>query len=254
LVDPMQREKAIGPARIEAYVDEIPKTEGETLHGVIVAAACNISKATRDRFRERCRAAGYAECYVWSRSEIEDMLFQPKNDGVLFAYFGISLTIRRRASATRLRARLATKRKLLRALGNGEYLQKRVMFIDPDDIHYPYLPEVDTKREGIPWKIHTVYKNHPRGIIVLVRKFQAYLHDDRVQWDIADAAPTHEFLNQNPWVSQEELETEMKSRTDFRKLELEWPPHNRATVTLTYLISFGSPAETVGGSRYHRVT
>ena len=32
------------------------------------------------------------EFYLWGAGELEDMLYQPKNDHILFAFFGISLT------------------------------------------------------------------------------------------------------------------------------------------------------------------
>jgi hypothetical protein len=42
---------------------------------------------------------------------LEDQLYQPKNDNLLFAYFGISLQIRKRTIRTALRSRLAMKKK-----------------------------------------------------------------------------------------------------------------------------------------------
>src|SRR5882757_8505282 len=45
------------------------------------------------------------------KGELEDQLYQPKNDNLLFAYFGISLTIRRRSMRTALRSRLAMKKR-----------------------------------------------------------------------------------------------------------------------------------------------
>ena len=75
--------------------------------------------ATSQRRPETCCAKNAAS---WHRRvphlgqgrDPEDMLFQPKNDGILFAYFGFSLSIRRRSVKTELRARLTTKRKLRR--------------------------------------------------------------------------------------------------------------------------------------------
>src|SRR5258705_372371 len=54
--------------------------------------------------------------HLWGKGEIEDMLFQPKNDHLLFAYFGVSLQVRRRSLRTDVRARLATKRKAQKVL------------------------------------------------------------------------------------------------------------------------------------------
>uniref|UniRef100_UPI001AEEC25F hypothetical protein n=1 Tax=Mesorhizobium mediterraneum TaxID=43617 RepID=UPI001AEEC25F len=101
-----KREKEIGPTKMGKYFDGIPAEERHDLYGVIFAAAADFSKKTRDVLRERCRSVGIAECHIWGKAEIEDMLYQPKNDGLLFAYFGISLAIRRRSVRTELRSRL----------------------------------------------------------------------------------------------------------------------------------------------------
>ena len=111
-----KREKAIGPTKIERYVGDIPDSEVADIYGIVFAAACNFSKQARDRFRERCRELGFAEAHLWGKGEIEDMLFQPKNDHLLFAYFGVSLQTRKRSLKTEVRARLATRRKAMKEL------------------------------------------------------------------------------------------------------------------------------------------
>jgi len=48
------------------------------------------------------------------------MLYQPKNDDVLFTFFGVSRRIRQRSLSAEVRRRLAIKRKAQRALeGSG---------------------------------------------------------------------------------------------------------------------------------------
>lgn len=86
------------------------------LYGIVFAAACEFSKATRDLFRARTRAMGVAEAHLWGRGELEDMLYQPKNDDVLFTFFGVSLRIRRQSAAAEVRRRLVVKRKAMRLL------------------------------------------------------------------------------------------------------------------------------------------
>lgn len=132
-----KRERAITPARIRKHLDAIPSASLEGLYGVVFVAACDFSKKTRDAFREWCRAAGVGEAHLWGKAELEDQLFQPKNNGLLFAYFGISLRIRRRSIRTQLRARLATKRKCERTLAQTHV---PVLLRDPTDGRYPYVP------------------------------------------------------------------------------------------------------------------
>jgi len=93
-----KRERAIGPTKAAGYLREIVLVPEQPLYGLIFAEACDFSKRTRDTIFDWCRSNGIAEVHVWGRGELEDMLFQPKNDGLLFAYFGISLTIRRHTS------------------------------------------------------------------------------------------------------------------------------------------------------------
>ena len=40
------------------------------------------------RFRARTQAPGLSEAYLSGKGELEDMLYQPKNDDVLFTFFG----------------------------------------------------------------------------------------------------------------------------------------------------------------------
>ena len=61
-------------------------------------------------------ARGVQDSFLWGKAELEDQLYQPRHDHLLFAYFGISLQARRRSVKTTFSARLVTKRKLLKAL------------------------------------------------------------------------------------------------------------------------------------------
>jgi hypothetical protein len=103
------------------HLGEIADDEARRLYGIVFAAACDFSKATRDVLHIWCREHGISEVHVWGKGEIEDQLFQPKNDHLLFAYFGISLQIRRRSARTSLRSMMAMKRKVMRHLGEDDY-------------------------------------------------------------------------------------------------------------------------------------
>ncbi|MBK8160291.1 MAG: hypothetical protein IPK59_16465 [Rhodospirillaceae bacterium] len=87
-----KRERAIGPKKLADYMGDLPAAVDPPLHGVIFAAACDFSIKARDEFRRIAREKGLSEAYLWGRGEIEDMLYQPKNDHLLFAYFGVSLS------------------------------------------------------------------------------------------------------------------------------------------------------------------
>lgn len=166
-----KREKSIGPKKVEQFLDEIGQDTLGNLYGLVLACSCDLSLKSRDLFRSKCRDAGISECYVWSRGELEDMLFQPKNDGLLFAYFGISLRYRERSLKTAIRARLAVKRKLSRAVGgHGDV----VLLRDPEDDRYPYIQK-DVARDDHRWWVRTVTDHHPLGIEVECGRYSAFL-------------------------------------------------------------------------------
>ncbi len=52
------------------------------------------------------------EFQLWGKAELEDMLCQPKNDHILFTFFGISLVTRRRSRSTEIRKIVTNKNKL----------------------------------------------------------------------------------------------------------------------------------------------
>jgi len=83
-----KREKAIGPQKIKAIICDFFSEAEQKHYGYILTAACDFSKAARDTFFEEARKNGVQEFYIWGKAEIEDQLFLPKNDYLLFAYFG----------------------------------------------------------------------------------------------------------------------------------------------------------------------
>jgi len=92
-----KREKALPPKRLRKVVEESLASLAGPPHGFILAVASDISKDARDAFREEMVARGVEEFLIWAKSELEDFLFQPNNDRLLFAYFWISLQPRRRS-------------------------------------------------------------------------------------------------------------------------------------------------------------
>ena len=71
------------------------------------------------------------------------MLYQPKNDDVLFTFFGISKRIRQRSLSAEVRRRLAIKRKAQRVL---EGSRTEVLVRDASDERYPYPDENQTDK------------------------------------------------------------------------------------------------------------
>lgn len=179
-----KREKRITPAQMRAHLAGIVLIPGEPLYGLIFAAACDFSKATRDVLAAWCRANGVTEWHIWGKGELEDMLFQPRFDNLLFAYFGISLTIRRRSRATELRGQIAVKRKLKRFIdGNNDGL---VLLRDIEDHTYPAEPPAGQRPR---FRVRRAVGIAPDGLRVRTAMKQAWLSVDGTEWDAALAGP-----------------------------------------------------------------
>jgi len=196
-----KREKTITPKKIEKFVNSIKSDP--ILYGIIFVAACDFSKKTRDRFIGLIREKGFKEFHLWGKKEIEDSLFQPKNDHLLFAYFNISLKIRERSVKSQLRSRLSTKRKVLKSLVEHHPILLRNI---EDDL-YPDKDKIKNFKEKLYWDVFTFRGRCYCGIKILLKKFFAYIdinpkNGKLISWDIyGKCNDSIEFQN-NPWISK----------------------------------------------------
>jgi len=145
-----KREKAIGPARLDSIISDAIDSKNPP-YGYVLAAPANFSKASYDKFREELRRCGVMEFYLWGRAALEDMLHLPKNDHILFTFFGISLVSRRRSRATEIRTVVNIRNKLVKILGERPRFQF-VLLRDTKDVHYPYKSEYKDFKERPRWK------------------------------------------------------------------------------------------------------
>ncbi|WP_158263854.1 restriction endonuclease [Deinococcus arcticus] len=182
-----KREKRIGPAQVRRYVEEsVPGPE--VPYGFILAAACDFSKKAYDAFRAALIGTGVQEFHLWGKAELEDMLFQPKNDHLLFAYFGISLQTRKRSKQNELRSLLTWRKRILRALDSERgVIGQDVLLLDADCQDYPLMDEVPDFETAQPWGIFRVKLMHPQHFLVLeVARHLAYADDQTGEWDVLE--------------------------------------------------------------------
>ena len=225
-----KREKAIGPAKIVENVDALPD---EDVYGVIFAAACEFSKKARDAFLDRCRERGFREVLLWGKAEIEDQLFQPRNDHLLFAYFGISLRTRRRSAQAELRAVIATKRRLKKLLADGRSWM--VVVRDAAASTYPKDPGFPSGRTPS-WFVAPACRVLHRGLEVQFRAFKAYLADDGLGWDAADV---RDLFRRYWYVGRWPIDGQSDPREqNVDQLWDGWPEVNRAWLYVKGLIPF----------------
>jgi len=165
-----KRERSIPPSKIAAYIEKMIPEGAEVPYGVIFSAPTDFSKKTRDVFRDSLRRRAFG-----NKADIEDALYQPKNDHLLYAYFGISLQIQKRSQRSALRSVLAIKRKAIKHLGD---IRRRsfgeILIRDIDDNHYPYSKGLPSFRQNPPWKKFYFVGHEHDGIKVLVRRYLAY--------------------------------------------------------------------------------
>lgn len=191
-----KREKSLGPKRVREVVKESLPSLSAMPHGFVLAVACDVSKASRDAFREEMVKRGVAEFILWAKGELEDMLFQPKNDRLLFAYFGIALQPRRRNLSTVLRSTIAKKKQLASLLKDVEDFVhgKVVLFRDPTDSRYPNEPaENEPPARWLACRVLSLKK--PEHLLVLWREHLAAVSADQKGWDyIASYNVAESFL------------------------------------------------------------
>lgn len=233
-----KREKAISPGKLKKYLVELPKPSEEGLYGIVFVAACDFSKGARDAFYTMTRELGFSEVRLWGKAEIEDQLFQPKNDYLLFAYFGISLQVRRRSAKTAIRARLAMKKKAKKILTDFT----EVLIRDPLDDRYPNpdpdnsLP-IEKRRDWAVFKCKGCFHD---GVYFLNRRSFAYLSDDNTQWDVAETMnDSHPF--DNPWKSEKFIEIQEKerfARGDAMKIWDALEPRNKAWLETVLILPY----------------
>ena len=197
-----KRERAIGPAKLKQYLDEIPVETRSELHGIVFAAACDFSKATRDTLRDWAREHGINEAHMWGKGELEDQLYQPKNDHLLFAYFGFSLQIRKQSVRTALRSRLAMKKRA-ETVFNGTMHHSNVLVRDPAEDRYPYADDPTNAYRGI-WRVYGFRGLGPLGIYVQTKRHFAYFDDKSPGWDIIEAVNVELNRHEDHWALDEE--------------------------------------------------
>jgi len=181
-----KRERQINPARIRRIVSSNLSGLTEKPYGYMLVAACDFSRAARDTFREEVIKHGVEEFYIWGKAEVEDHLYLPKNDHLLFAYFGISLQVRRRSLKTESRAKLSLKKKLTNALGEIDQPgHARVLIRDPRDEHYPYIDSADEFMKSPRWRYWEFYAHEPPDHLAFVyKKHYAYVNWETKEYDI----------------------------------------------------------------------
>lgn len=215
-----KRAKTFAAADARRVVAEAVPDGADQPYGLVVAVAADVTTETVLAFHEAARGRGITEGHLWTKAQLEDLLFRPDNDHLLFAYFGISLVTRRRGHLTDLRARIALKRKLLRALGKDKVtdpIYEDVLIRDISDDRYPYAPA--DKSDPPRWAGVRIEALHPLGLFVIRFVHEGWVKPDGT-WDLyrplrEDASHLGTDLRRQ--LSPEVEQREWAARPDARK-------------------------------------
>lgn len=233
-----KREKSITPKKLKKYAEAINVSPDQQIYGVIFVAACDFSKRSRDAFVDVIRKKGIQQFHLWGKAELEDMLFQPKNDHLLFAYFGISLIIRRRSVRTQIRSKLSIKRKIIKHIGNlngGNY--QGVLIRDSHDTSYPSKDRIKDFDKNPKWWPYQFRGHYYDGIMLLTKRFFAYLADDQVHWDyVPDVNDAYNV--ENPWQDESGSKRLDEKRDRVWRYWLEIPNQNQAWFEIIRIIPY----------------
>ena len=176
-----KREKEIGPKKIKTILLDIdPKNPP---YGYILAVSTNFSKKSYDVFREELRKKEVMEFYLWGKAELEDMLHLPKNDRILFTFFGISLVSKRRTRTTEIRSAVSVKNKLFRTVGEGHQFHQSILVRDLKDTNYPFESKYSDFKTNPRWKEYVAYGHHQLGLLCHGHEYFAYIDTEKKGWD-----------------------------------------------------------------------
>jgi hypothetical protein len=175
-----KRELKLGPTDVAKIISDGVYKDNPP-YGYILIASTNFSKKSYDVFREGLLSRGVMEFYLWGKAELEDLLFMPKNDRILFTYFGISLTSMKRSQLSARRSVVQVKNKVMKVFGDTP--SGKVLLRTLDDNHYPSENKYPDFSEHPRWKQFAVKIYSATGFFVEVSCFVGYLDSATKEWD-----------------------------------------------------------------------
>jgi len=234
-----KREHELGPTKVSRIIDDGIKSDPP--YGYILVASVNFSKKSYDTFREKLREKGVSEFYLWGKGELEDLLYLPKNDRVLFTFFGVSLATKRKSKSTERRFAVNNKNKLARILAEGEVsrdIYSSVLIRDINDENYPWEDRYADFEINPRWREFGAIEFHPRGLIFHVHKYYAYIDEEKREFDFTQESD----LISRPYENQANMrKREKKDTSSSQNAEDFWKhfrSENRAYFVIDGLLPY----------------
>jgi hypothetical protein len=181
-----KRHADLGPKKIKEIIDSDIDINNIPF-GYILVASSNFSKKSYDVFRSELAKKGILEFYLWGKAELEDMLYLPKNDRILFTFFGISLTSKRRVKTTERKIFVGNKNKLFKILGTEPSFMTKILIRDINDSMYPHQSKYPDFKKFPRWNELEMTQYSVSGIFVLVHEYFAFINERAKNWDYTNA-------------------------------------------------------------------
>jgi hypothetical protein len=242
-----KRYKTITPAQAKAFVRELVPDPKHPPYGIVLAVAAEASSKTIAAFHEERAKRGVTEAHLWTKAHLEDMLFRPENDNLLFAYFGISISQKKQNAVALLRSQLRIRKKLMQALKLEYVDDESSEAILVRDINNSSYPKLLPSRYGDSDNCHPVHTAEafvlmPNGLWVKRFRHFGWL-DSTGNWDIqpevafsaGDVAANVEF-DHNEFESFQKRNDKAKAVRESLKDGVECSIHEYAFLPFTSII------------------
>jgi hypothetical protein len=221
-----KREKTITPAKMRSFIQD--GVDGKKPpYGYILAAATNISKAAYDVFREQLKKKGVTDFHFWGKNHLEDSLSLPQNDDILFTFFGLSHSPRRRSRTTEIKFAINNKNKLQKLLfGSGTPTEsvsghRGFLLRDIKDTEYPRESAYKDFEKNRRWEEHDIIHLTPEGVWFKRRTWYAYRDPIKNEWGFTRAVDLTPRKHNLDAANRARLEDEGKAVEQFwRRLPL----------------------------------
>lgn len=190
-----KRHKSFSRNQLESVIDKVIN-ENEVIPGILLLiVACDISKKNIEHFKNYALENEITNAKIWTSSIIESKLYAEHHD-LLFSFFGINLSFKKRNKIDSIRRNINLKHKmkkdfLKKSRNPNETLYRpykkfkssEVLIRSIDDTTYP---EFDEDILGISsWFKVEVYDFYYNGLEVIIGLKECII-DENFNWDIVE--------------------------------------------------------------------
>lgn len=106
-----KRYQKLGKRDVKSVIDVISEKNPQKPDILLLIAACDASKDCIEYVKEYAQSKGIDNCMMWTASILEAKLYSEYHD-LLFAYFGVNLSLQRGSRVATIRRNISLKKKM----------------------------------------------------------------------------------------------------------------------------------------------